>query len=136
MIELLPTLNALLNTTSAILLVTGHTFIKRGDRVKHKKFMLAALLVSALFLLSYLFYHYHHGSTPFQGTGWIRVVYFAILISHTVLATAIVPLVLITVRRGLKDRIASHKKIARWAYPIWLYVSVTGVIVYVMLYHF
>ncbi|MBI1805835.1 MAG: DUF420 domain-containing protein [Ignavibacteria bacterium] len=135
MIEHLPTLNALLNATSAILLVTGHHFIKRGNKVAHKKCMIATFSVSTLFLISYLTYHYHHGTTRFMGEGFIRPVYFTILISHTILAAAIVPFAIITLRRGLRDQIEKHVKIARWTYPIWLYVSSTGVIVYLMLYH-
>ena len=97
--------------------------------------MVGTFIVSTLFLISYLIYHYHHGTTRFTGEGWIRPVYFAILISHTILAVTIVPLAVITLRRGLKNRIEKHVHIARWTYPIWLYVSVTGVVVYVMLYH-
>ena len=135
MIDLLPTINALLNTTSAILLVTGHRLIQRGRRESHRKFMIAAFAVSSLFLVSYLTYHYYHGTTRFLGEGWIRPVYFTLLTSHTILAAAVVPLVIVSLRRGLKDEIVRHRAIARWTYPIWLYVSVTGVIVYVMLYH-
>jgi putative membrane protein len=133
-IEYLPTLNAVLNTTSAILLMTGRSFIKRGNRLAHKRCMIGTFTVSVLFLISYLTYHYYHGTTRFLGEGWIRPVYFFILTSHTILATAIVPIAIITLRRGLKDRIPQHKSIARWTYPIWLYVSVTGVVVYLMLY--
>ena len=97
--------------------------------------MIAAFAVSALFLISYLTYHAYHGTTKFLGEGWIRPVYFTILTSHTILAAAIVPLAIITLRRGLRDEIDKHVKLARWTYPIWLYVSVTGVIVYLMLYH-
>ena len=135
MIDNLPTLNAILNATSAILLVTGHQFMKRGDIETHKKFMIATFVVSVVFLISYLTYHYHHGTTKFLGEGWIRPVYFTILISHTILAVSILPLAIITLRRGLQNSIDKHKQIARWTYPIWLYVSVTGVIVYLMLYH-
>ena len=134
MIENLPTLNAILNTTSAILLVTGRSFIKRGNRTAHKRCMIGTFSVSIVFLISNLTYHYYHGTTRFPGEGWIRPVYFSILVSHTILAAAIVPLAIITLRRGLSDRIPLHRKIARWTYPIWLYVSVTGVIVYLMLY--
>ncbi len=131
----LPTLNAVLNGSAAILLLVGRWYIRRGKRKHHKRCMLGAFGVSVLFLASYITYHYQHGSQPFQGTGWIRPVYFAILLSHTVLATAVVPLVLITLRRALKDQIEKHRTIARWTYPIWLYVSVTGVVIYFMLYH-
>ena len=135
MIDILPTVNALLNSTSAILLFVGHRFIKNGNKQAHKKCMIGAFTVSLLFLISYLTYHSYHGTTHFPGEGWIRLVYFTILTSHTILAVAIVPLSIITLRRGLKDLIEKHVKIARWTYPIWLYVSVTGVIIYLMLYH-
>ena len=135
MIDLLPTINALLNTTSAILLFTGHRMILRGRREAHRKFMIAAFSVSSAFLVSYLTYHYFHGAPRFPGEGLIRPLYFCLLVSHTILATAVVPLVIVTLRRGLKNDIARHRAIARWTYPIWLYVSVTGVIVYLMLYH-
>ncbi|MBI4547538.1 MAG: DUF420 domain-containing protein [Ignavibacteriae bacterium] len=135
MIDALPTVNAILNSTSAILLATGHRFIKRGNVQVHRRFMIATFIVSILFLISYLTYHYHHGTTRFRGEGFIRPVYFTILTSHTILAASIVPLAIITLRRGLKMAVDRHKKIARWTYPIWLYVSITGVIVYLMLYH-
>ena len=134
MIDVLPTINAILNSTSAILLVTGHHYIKQGKTATHKKCMIGALSVSFLFLISYLTYHYFHGTTHFPGEGWIRPVYFTILTSHTILAAAIVPLAIITLRRGLKGTYDKHKRIARWTYPIWLYVSVTGVVIYLMLY--
>ena len=135
MIDFLPTLNALLNTTSALLLTVGHHYIKGGNQQAHKRCMISAFMISILFLISYLTYHYHHGTTRFTGEGWIRPVYFIILFSHTLLAAAIVPFSIITLRRGLKNDISKHKKIARWTYPIWLYVSISGVIIYVMLYH-
>ena len=135
MIDFLPTLNALLNSTSAILLLTGYVFIKKGNRAAHKRCMIATFSVSILFLISYLTYHAYHGTTRFLGEGWIRPVYFTILGTHTILAALIVPLAIITLRRGLKDMIPQHKVIARWTLPIWLYVSVTGVVVYLMLYH-
>ena len=135
MIDFLPTLNAILNSTSAIVLVTGHQYIKRGNRDAHKKCMIATFMLSGLFLISYLTYHAMHGTTNFLGEGWIRTVYFAILTSHTILAAAIVPLAIITLRRGLTNHIDKHKIIARWTYPIWLYVSVTGVVIYILLYH-
>ena len=130
----LPALNAILNATSAGLLALGYVLIRRGRRAAHQKAMQSALACSALFLVSYLTYHAQVGSVRFQGQGPIRTVYFAILISHTILAIAIVPLVLVTfvrARRGLFDR---HRKIARLTLPLWAYVSVTGVIVYWMLY--
>ena len=130
----LPHLNALLNTVSAILLLTGYCFIRRRNIAAHRRCMLAALGSSALFLISYLVYHFSVGSVRFEGQGWIRLVYFAVLVSHTVLATAIVPLVLVTVVRALRRRFDRHRDIARWTLPLWLYVSVTGVAVYWMLY--
>jgi putative membrane protein len=135
MIEYLPTLNAVLNTTSAVLLVTGYWFIRHGDREAHKRCMIATFAVSILFLTSYLTYHYQHGTTSFTGTGLIRPIYFIILGTHTVLAAAIVPLAIITLSRGLRNRIERHIPIARWTLPIWLYVSITGVVIYLLLYH-
>lgn len=130
----LPTLNATLNGISAILLISGWFLIKRGERQKHRACMIAALVVSALFLTSYVIYHLQVGSVPFKGTGWIRTVYFAVLIPHVILAAAIVPPILITASRGLTAKYDKHRRIARWTLPLWLYVSVTGVIVYLMLY--
>jgi uncharacterized membrane protein YozB (DUF420 family) len=130
----LPALNATLNAISTILLITGWIFIKRGQRQRHEQFMLAAVLTSTLFLISYVIYHWQVGSVPFKGTGWIRTVYFAILIPHVILAAAIVPMILITTSRGLSRKYDKHRRIARWTLPLWLYVSITGVIVYVMLY--
>lgn len=130
----LPTLNAALNGTATILLVAGWLFIRRGDIARHRACMIAALAASAAFLTSYVVYHYHAGSRPFTGTGSVRVVYFTILITHVVLAAAIVPLVLVTVGRALTRRFARHRAVARWTLPLWLYVSVTGVVVYWMLY--
>ena len=129
-----PVLDACLNGTSAVLLVTGHRMIKRGRMAAHRALMLSAVVASSLFLISYLYYHAHVGSVRFQGQGWSRPVYFAILISHTVLAAAVVPLVIITLSRALRGRFDRHRAIARWTYPVWLYVSVTGVVVYLMLY--
>jgi putative membrane protein len=134
MIDYLPTLNAFLNATSGLLLVIGRKYIKSGDRNTHKKFMIAAFCVSILFLISYLTYHAFHGTTRFAGEGIARSIYFTILISHTILAAAVPPLAIISLVRGLKNRIDKHRLIARWTYPIWLYVSVTGVVVYLMLY--
>lgn len=130
----LPHLNALLNTVSAILLLTGYCFIRRRNVDAHRRCMLAALACSGLFLTSYLVYHFNVGSVRFEGQGWIRMVYFGVLVSHTVLATAIVPLVVLTVVRALRERFDRHRVIARWTLPLWLYVSVTGVAVYWMLY--
>ena len=130
----LPHLNALLNAISAILLLVGYGFIRQRNVAAHRRCMLAALGSSGLFLASYLVYHFSVGSVRFQGEGWIRMVYFAVLVSHTVLATAIVPLVVMTVVRALRQRFDRHRVIARWTLPLWLYVSVTGVAVYWMLY--
>jgi putative membrane protein len=130
----LPALNATLNATATVLLLIGYVFIRRGERQKHKACMIAALVTSALFLTSYVIYHAQVGSVPFKGTGWIRTVYFAVLIPHVILAAAIVPPILITASRGLSAKYDKHRRIARWTLPLWLYVSVTGVIVYWMLY--
>lgn len=130
----LPALNATLNAISAVLLITGYVFIRRKNWRMHRASMIAALVMSALFLTSYVIYHAQVGSVPFKGTGWIRTVYFGVLIPHVILAVGMVPPVLITVSRGLSGRYDKHRKIARWTLPIWLYVSVTGVIVYLMLY--
>ncbi|HSF33463.1 MAG TPA: DUF420 domain-containing protein [Candidatus Tectomicrobia bacterium] len=130
----LPVVNAALNATSAVLLASGYGFIRRRQITAHKGCMVAACATSALFLLSYLTYHYHVGSMPFRGQGWVRPLYFTILISHTILAATIVPLALTTLFRAWKADFSKHVRIARWTLPIWLYVSVTGVIIYVMLY--
>jgi uncharacterized membrane protein YozB (DUF420 family) len=130
----LPAVNAALNATSALLLVSGYSFIRRRRVTAHKICMGAALATSTLFLLSYLTYHYHIGSMPFRGQGWIRPLYFTLLISHTSLAAVIVPLAIITLYRAWKAQFTRHVRIARWTLPIWLYVSITGVIIYCMLY--
>jgi putative membrane protein len=130
----LPSLNALLNLTSAALVVAGVYFVRRKDIRRHRAMMLAALTASALFLTSYLYYHYHVGSVRYQGVGLLRTFYLSLLLSHTVLAVVIVPMVLRTVYLALTGRIESHRRLARWTFPIWIYVSVTGVIVYLMLY--
>jgi uncharacterized membrane protein YozB (DUF420 family) len=130
-----PVVNATLNGSSAILLLAGRWFISRGRMAIHRGFMIAALVTSSVFLVSYLYYHAHVGSVHFQGQGWSRPVYFTILITHTILAAAIVPLVIITLSRALRDKFDRHRAIARWTFPLWLYVSLTGVIIYVMLYH-
>jgi len=130
----LPAVNASLNTISAFLLLTGYFCIRRRKVTAHKMTMLSAFGVSSLFLASYLYYHYHHGSTPFPGQGWIRPLYFTLLISHIVLAAAILPLALITLARAWKGEFARHRRIARWTLPLWLYVSVTGVVIYWLLY--
>lgn len=129
-----PVINASLNATSAVLIATGIALIRAGRRAAHRGVMIAAVISSSLFLASYLYYHYHVGSVRFTGHGWIRPVYFAILLTHTVLAAAVVPLVILTLVRALRERFDRHRAIARWTYPIWLYVSVTGVVIYVMLY--
>ncbi len=131
----LPHLNAFLNGASALLLIVGYCFIRRKRWRIHRGFMVSATITSTLFLISYLFYHYHVGSVHFQKQGLVRPVYFSVLISHTLLAAAILPLVVITLRHALLGKYDRHKRIARWALPIWLYVSVTGVVVYLMLYH-
>ena len=133
-ISYLPHVNACLNGTSALLLFTGYTFIRSRNVAAHRACQLAALVVSLLFLASYLTYHYHHGSTRFQGQGIVRPIYFTILTSHTILAIVIVPLVILTFYRALRNDFARHRRIARITLPLWLYVSITGVIVYLMLY--
>ena len=129
-----PKINATLNGSSAVLLVTGRVLIARGKRAAHRAVMLTALATSSLFLVSYLYYHYHVGSVHFRGKGWTGPLYFTILISHTTLALVIVPMVIITLTRALREQFDRHRAIARWTFPLWLYVSVTGVIVYLMLY--
>jgi len=130
----LPLVNASLNATSAILLTSGYVLIRRGDIRRHKVAMISACVVSTFFLISYVIYHANAGSKPFPGRGPIRLVYFTILITHVVLAATSVPLALVTLVRALRARFDAHIRIARWTLPIWLYVSVTGVIVYLMLY--
>ena len=134
-VGVLPTVNALLNTASAVLLTAGFVFIRRRNVAAHRACMLGAFAVSVLFLVCYVVYHAYAGSRPFTGQGWIRPVYFVLLVSHIVLAAAIVPLALTTIYRGLSAQLDRHKRIARRTLPIWLYVSVTGVIVYLLLYH-
>lgn len=130
----LPVVNATLNATAAVLLVWGYTLIRRKKVATHRKVMLTAFGVSIAFLISYLVYHSQVGSVPFQKQGAIRAVYFSILITHTILAATVPVLAIITLRRALRGNFAAHRKIAKWTFPIWLYVSVTGVIVYIMLY--
>jgi putative membrane protein len=134
-ISLLPALNAILNSTSAVLMITGHRFMHKGRIGAHRACMIAAVSSSSLFLISYVYYHLHAGVIRFQGTGWIRPVYFAILTSHTILAVAVVPLVLAALTLGLRGNFEKHRPAARWTYPIWLYVSITGVVIYFMVYH-
>jgi putative membrane protein len=131
----LPHLNAALNGTSALLLLLGFCLIKRKNRNAHRGTMTAAFAASVLFLISYLTYHAHAGSVRFEGQGWTRLLYFAILISHSTLAAVALPMILVTLGRALRNRFDLHRRIARWTLPVWLYVSVTGVIVYLMLYH-
>ena len=130
----LPLLNAILNSTSALLLLYAHQAVKKGQRTIHKRSMISAVVVSSLFLVSYLVYHSVHGSQHFTGQGIIRPVYFFILGTHTILAASVVPLVAVTLKRGLFEQYELHRRSARWTYPIWLFVSVTGVIIYLMLY--
>jgi uncharacterized membrane protein YozB (DUF420 family) len=129
-----PALNATLNGTSGVLLLTGRALIRRGRIAAHRACMIAAVVASALFLACYLFFHFKVGNILFLGQGWSRPVYFAILISHVTLAIVIVPLAIITLNRGLGARFDRHRAIARWTWPLWMYVSVSGVIVYFMLY--
>ena len=130
----LPAVNATLNAASTVLLFVGWLFIRQRDMRRHRACMLTAFATSALFLVSYLVYHAKVGSVPFPGQGVVRVVYFTILITHILLAATILPLALVTLSRGLAGRFDRHRAIARWTFPIWLYVSVTGVVIYVMLY--
>ena len=133
--SVLPHLNAALNASSFILLSTGYYFIRRGRVIAHRNCQLAALTVSIMFLISYVTYHQHHGTTRFTGQGIARSVYFTILTSHTILAVVIVPFVIVTFLRAFRGDFQRHRALARWTLPMWLYVSVTGVLVYVMLYH-
>ena len=130
----LPAVNAILNATAAVLLVWGYILIRRHRQQTHKRVMLAAFVTSCAFLVCYLIYHAHVGSVRFQHPGAIRALYFTILGTHTVLAVCVPPLAIVTLRRGLSARFDKHRAIARWTLPIWLYVSVTGVVVYLMLY--
>jgi len=134
-IAALPGVNALLNSTSAVLLVAGYRFIRQRNIRAHQTCMVSAFMVSVLFLVSYLTYHYYAGTTRFSGQGWVRVLYFSILLSHTVLAALVPFLALLTLFRAWKEQFIKHRNIARWTLPIWLYVSVTGVVIYLMLYH-
>ena len=131
----LPSLNAILNTIAGVLLLLGYIAIKQGKKELHKKLMVSALVVSAAFLTSYLIYHYHVPSKKFPELGWIKTVYFLILFPHIILAAVMVPMILKTFWHAFREEWESHKKIAKITFPIWMYVSVTGVIVYFMLYH-
>ncbi len=135
-LTIFPTINAALNGLTAVFLLIGYYFILHGRRALHKKLMLSAFSTSIVFLISYLYYHAHVGSVPFKGAGIVRPIYFAILISHTILAVIIVPMAIVTLIRGLSSRFDKHRKLARLTLPIWLYVSITGVVVYLMLYRF
>jgi uncharacterized membrane protein YozB (DUF420 family) len=130
----LPALNATLNGVAGCFLAAGYVFIRRKRIAAHRACMIAAFTASSLFLTSYLIYHAHVGSRPFPGHGPVRLLYFVILISHIILAAAIVPMALITLRRGLRLDVGRHRRIARWTWPLWMYVSVTGVVIYFMLY--
>jgi uncharacterized membrane protein YozB (DUF420 family) len=130
----LPSLNAILNGAAAVLLVWGYTLIRRRQIQKHRRVMIAAFVTSVLFLISYLVYHYQVGSVRYERTGVLRTIYLSILATHTALAALVPPLVIITLNRGLSARWDKHRRIARWTLPVWLYVSVTGVVVYLMLY--
>jgi putative membrane protein len=136
----LPAVNASLNGLSAIFLAAGFIFIRRKNKIAHRNCMIAALGVSVIFLICYLTYHIylalvlHQGPTRFLEPKWFRLIYLAILLTHTVLAVVIVPLILITLNRALRERFDAHKIIARWTWPLWIYVSVTGVVVYLLLY--
>lgn len=134
-VSILPLVNAALNGASAILLVTGYLFIRRRQMEYHRACMLGAFGLSTLFLISYIIYHAYAGSTSFTGQGWIRPVYFTILTSHIALAMLVVPLALTTLYRAWRQSFVHHRRIARWTLPIWLYVSISGVLVYLMLYH-
>ncbi|HET7712691.1 MAG TPA: DUF420 domain-containing protein [Thermoanaerobaculia bacterium] len=136
-LHLFPAVNASLNATSGVLLVIAYVLIRRRNIQWHKRFMLAACFTSLVFLASYITYHYLRQGivTRFTGTGWVRSLYFSILISHTILAVVIVPLAILSVVNGLKMRVPQHRRVARWTFPLWLYVSVTGVLVYFFLYH-
>ena len=130
----LPALNASLNATSGTLLLIGYVLIRTRHIEAHRRCMIAAFTASCLFLVSYVVYHAQVGSVPFTREGWVRLVYFAILITHVILAAVTLPLAVVTLNRGLKGRFAKHRAVARWTFPLWLYVSVTGVLVYVLLY--
>lgn len=129
-----PAMNAALNGTSALLLILGYVFIRQRAVKAHTMSMAGAFFTSTVFLISYLYYHYHHGSTPFQGQGAVRWIYFTVLLTHTVLAIVIVPLIIMTLIHAVKGNFPKHAKIARVTFPLWLYVSVTGVVIYWMLY--
>jgi uncharacterized membrane protein YozB (DUF420 family) len=132
--NLFPALNASLNGASAVLIVSGRLFIRRQKIRYHRACMIAAVATSSLFLVSYLYYHAHVRSVHFPGQGWVRLVYFTILLSHTLLAATVIPLVVLSLNYALRGKFDQHRKMVRWTYPVWLYVSVTGVVVYLLLY--
>jgi putative membrane protein len=131
----LATLNAVLNALASVFLIAGWVFIKKRQRARHRACMLTAFGLSIAFLVSYVAHHLQVGNVPFRGHGWVRPLYFAILIPHIILAAVVVPLALVTLARALRERFDRHRKIARWTLPVWLYVSASGVVVYLMLYH-
>jgi putative membrane protein len=133
-ISSLPTVNACLNSASAVLLLAGYRFIRRREVSLHRACMIAAFACSSVFLFFYIYYHVHVGVVRFTGQGWIRLVYFTLLTTHTILAVTILPLAILTLTRALQERFDRHRRIARWTLPLWLYVSVTGVIIYLLLY--
>ncbi len=133
-VEQMPLLNATLNGCTAILLALGYIFIKSGNRIAHRRCMVSAILTSVCFLTSYLIYHALHGSTPYTKEGISRIIYFTILISHTILAVVMLPLIVMAIVHAVRENFEKHKQLVRWAWPIWIYVSVTGVVIYVMLY--
>lgn len=132
--NIFPALNASLNGASAVLITSGRLLIRKQKTKLHRACMITAVVTSSLFLISYLYYHSHVHSVHFPGQGWVRPVYFTILISHTLLAVTVVPLVIMSLSYGLREKFDRHRRIARWTFPIWLYVSITGVVVYIMLY--
>lgn len=130
----LPAVNASLNSLSAILLTAGFVFIRQGRKEAHRSCMVAAFLSSVVFLACYLYYHFHAGRTVFANPAWFRPIYLVLLLTHTILAVVIVPMILLTFRHALRGRFEQHKRIARWTWPLWMYVSVTGVLIYFLLY--
>jgi len=134
--SVLPHLNALLNATCAVLLISGYSLVRKGEKGGHHRMMVSAFAVSILFFSSYLIYHARFGTTRFQHAGLIRAAYLLILFSHTILAMSVVPLAVVTLVFAVRKRFQNHKRIARWTFPVWLYVSITGIVVYVLLYHF
>lgn len=133
-IQDLPAINACLNSASTVLLLAGYVLIKRGRQAAHRNCMISALITSTLFLICYLVYHAHAGATSFRNPGWFRPIYLSILLTHTLLAAAVPPLVIVTVVPAARQRWDRHKRIARWTWPVWMYVSVTGVVIYLLLY--